>query len=101
MSNTPSRSSDGDVLTMLFVGTLLLGSAGTVTALAWAKILTWALKQQVLLPAAAAPLVAIPGSEGAGLDLPRLAVAAAILLAVLATLGGAAARRMRGGGELR
>lgn len=101
MSNAPSRSSDGDVLTMLAVGMLLLGSAGTGVALAWSKILTWSLEQQVLLPAAADPMVVIPGSDGAGLDVPRIAVAAAVLLVVLAVAGGVATRAVRGRDELR
>lgn len=101
MSNTPSRSSDGDILTMLAVGMLLLGSAGTWAVLAWSKVLTWGLEHQVLLPAAEGPLVAIPGSDGAGLDVQRIAVAAAVLLVVLAITGGVATRAVRGRDELR
>jgi len=102
MSNNPSHSSsDGDILVMILGGALLLGSAGTVTALAWSKILTWCLEQQVLLPAAANPLLVLPASEGAGVDLPRAAVAAAVLLGVLVVAASTATRKMRGGGALR
>jgi hypothetical protein len=102
MSNNPSHSSsDGDILVMLLGGALLLGSAGTVTALAWSKVLAWCLAHQVLLPAAANPLLVLPASEGAGVDLPRMAVAAAVLLAVLVASASTATRKMRSGGDPR
>lgn len=101
MSNTPSRASDGDILTMLAVGLLLLGSAGTGVALAWSKILSWCLEQQVLLAAPADPMAVIPGSDGAGLDVPRIAVAVAVLVLILAVAGGVATRAVRSRDELR
>jgi hypothetical protein len=98
MSNTPSHSSsDGDILVMILGGALLLGSASTITALAWSKILTWCLAHQVLLPTATNPMLVLPASGGAGVDLPRLAVAAAVLLAVLVASASRATRKMRGG----
>lgn len=98
MSNTPSHSSsDGDILVMILGGALLLGSATTITALAWSKILTWGLQHQVLLPTAANPMLVLPASGGAGVDLPRLAVAGAVLLAVLVASASRATRKMRGG----
>ncbi len=102
MSNNPSHSSsDSDILVMIFGGALLLGSAGTVAALAWSKVLAWCLEQQVLLPAAANPLLVLPAAEGAGVDLPRVAVAAAVLLCFLAAVASTTTRKMRGGGDLR
>jgi len=102
MSNNPSHSSsDSDILVMILGGALLLGSAGTVAALAWSKFLAWCLERQVLLPAAANPLLVLPASEGAGVDLPRVAVAAAVLLGVLVAVASTATRKMRGGGDLR
>jgi hypothetical protein len=102
MSNTPSHSSsDGDILVMILGGALLLGSVGTVTALAWSQVLAWCLAHQVLLPAAANPRLVLPASEGAGVDLPRVAVAAAVLLAVFVASASRATRKLRGGGDLR
>ena len=98
MSNTPSHSSsDGDILVMILGGALLLGSAGTITALAWSKILEWCLAHQVLLPTTANPMLVLPASGGAGVDWPRLAVAGAVLLAVLVASASRATRKMRGG----
>lgn len=101
-NNAPhAGSSDGNVLVMILAAALLLGSAGTVLTVAWSKVLTWCLRQQVLLPAAANPLLVLPHSGGAGLDLPRLAVASAVLAGVLAVTAGAATHKLRGGGEQR
>ena len=47
----------------------------------------WLLDHQVLIPAASNPLVALPASNGAGLDLPRLLLAGAIALGLIAFLG--------------
>ena len=38
----------------------------------------------MLVPAEAQPVIQIPGAAGAGLDLPRLAIASAVAVAVLA-----------------
>lgn len=100
-TNTPSGSSDSEILVMLLTAGLLLGGGGAVLALAWSKVLAWALQQRVLLPASSDPLLAMPHSGGAGLDLPRLAVAAAVLLVALAATATAVMSKLRGGGELR
>lgn len=102
MSNNSSHSSsDADILVMLLGGALLLGTVGTITALAWSKVITWCLEHQVLLPAAANPLLVLPASEGAGVDLPRAAVAAAVLIGVLVASASRATQRMRSNGGLR
>lgn len=101
-NNAPhTSSSDGNVLVMILAAVVLLGSAGTVLTVAWSKVLSWCLRQQVLLPAAADPLLVLPHSGGVGLDLPRVAVAAAVLVVVLAATAGAATHKLRGGGEQR
>lgn len=99
-TNTPRSSSDSEILILILAAGLLLGGAGTALTLAWSKILSWCLQQRVLLPAAADPLVAVPHTGGAGLDLPRLAVAAAVLLSVLAVTA-STTRKYRARGELR
>src|SRR4051812_27215649 len=63
----------------LAAGTLALGSAG----LLWLKGATWLVEHHLLLPAAAHALVVVPGTGGAGLDLPRLAVMAGVALATI------------------
>lgn len=63
----------------------VLGSAG----LLWLKGSAWLVEHQVLVSAAADPLLAIPGTGGAGLDVSRLAIAAAVvLIAVMGAVGG-------------
>jgi hypothetical protein len=53
----------------------------------WHEVVAWALKAGVLVPAAAQPLVVLPQTT-AGLDAPRLAIAAAAvgLLAMVPVL---------------
>jgi len=60
--------------------TIVLGSAGAL----WLTGAAWLVEHQVLVARAAQPLVEVPGAAGAGLDLPRIAIAAALLLAALA-----------------
>ena len=70
----------------LVVINVAIGALGTVLASAgilWFKGVAWLLEHKIIVPEAAAPLITIPGTHGAGLDLPRTALAAAILLAVL------------------
>lgn len=52
------------------------------------RALAWLLAHRVLLPRRTHPLVAVPGLHGAGLDLARLALLAAAVLAVAAPLLG-------------
>lgn len=99
-SSPNNSSSDSDIMVLLLGGAVLLGSAGTIAALAWTKVLAWGLEQQVLLPASAVPLVVLPWSDGAGVDLARLAVAVAVVVVVLAVAATAATKKMRGNGDL-
>lgn len=59
---------------------VLVGSAGVL----WLKGTTWLVEHGVLASASSHPLVEIPGAAGSGLDLPRIAIATAVLLAVAA-----------------
>ncbi len=85
MSNhNPAASSPDDEFVLFIVGCVaaaaLVGSAG----LFWLKGLGWLVEHQVLIPASQHPLVALPSSGGAGLDLARLAVLCAVVLALIA-----------------
>ena len=60
--------------------------------------MSWLLENQVLVAAGEQPLLALPASGGAGLDVPRLALAAAALLVVVAGAVSAVRRRLREGG---
>lgn len=98
MTNTPRRDaladSPGEEMLLIFVA---LGVAGSVLASAgavWLKGSEWLVAHRVLLPAAAHPVIQIPGTAGAGLDLPRVAIASAVAVAVLAVALSSAWRAM-------
>lgn len=88
MSNTPYRGNglagtpEEEVL-LIHVGLALLGIVAASAGAFWLKGTTWLVEHQVLVAAKSDPLVQIPGSSGAGLDVPRLAILAAILVATL------------------
>lgn len=74
---------------------LLFASAGAL----WLQGSAWLVEHQVLVAHTAQPLVEVPGTAGAGFDLPRLAIAAGLVLAGLATVVSAARRAWRRGPE--
>lgn len=90
MSNAPHRGGNGvadtpeEELVLIHVAiaavAIVLGSAGAL----WLFASAWLVEHKVLVSAAAKPLIEIPGTAGAGLDLPRIAIAGGILLAGLA-----------------
>ncbi len=68
--------------------TVLVASAGVF----WLKGATWLVEHRILVSASAHPLIAVPGAAGAGLDLPRVAIAAAAVIAVIAWAASAVRR---------
>ncbi len=86
-ANTPEEE-----MTMLIVGTLLagllLGSAGAF----WLAGSGWLVEHHVLVPATSTPMVPIPGTAGAGLDSPRVAILAAVILSTLVSAVSSARR---------
>jgi len=83
-SPNPATSSADDEFVLFIVGCVaaaaLLGSAGLV----WLKGVGWLVEQKVLVAASEHPLVVLPNAAGAGLDLSRLAVLAAVVIALIA-----------------
>ena len=98
MSNSPNGGGNGlantpqEELVLIHVAiaavAVLLGSAGAL----WLQGANWLVEHQVLVPHAAAPLLEIPATAGAGLDLPRIAIVTGVLLAAIAA-GVSAAHR--------
>ena len=84
---------DDDFLLLLLAGFLGSGALLAAAVTRWDQAVRWLLDHRVLLPAAARPLLAAPGAHGAGLDLPRLAIAAAAVLLVIASAAGAVRQR--------
>ncbi len=96
MTNTAgagSSASPGEEVLLVHIGlvavTVVLGSAG----LLWLRGVAWLVEHRVLVPAVDA-LVLVPGSGEGGLDAPRLAIASALLVAVLACAASAARRAL-------
>lgn len=54
--------------------------AGLLTAATWQRVLGWLVDHGVLVTAAESPLLALPASRGIGLDTPRVAIAAAVVI---------------------
>lgn len=91
---------DDDLLVLLVLATVLLGSIGGIVSGAWTVAQSWLLEHHVVVPAAADPILALPGGAGIGLDLPRLTVAVGVLVAAAAAgLSVLRGRLQRGNGE--
>ncbi|ACZ32447.1 hypothetical protein Xcel_3448 (plasmid) [Xylanimonas cellulosilytica DSM 15894] len=80
---------------LIVVGLGALGLIAGSLGLFWDKTIAWLLTHGLLLPAAARPLLEIPGTDGAGLDLMRAAIAAGVLLALIAVVVSSAVRAIR------
>lgn len=92
----PSRqNSDTDLIVMIIAGALLLGGAGAAVTMMWHKVIAWCLSHGVLVPPSGSPMVALPNTGGAGLDLSRLAVAAAVVVIILALTARGIGRTLR------
>lgn len=98
MSSQTPRANNGiadntdDEILLIHMGmgvlATLLASAGVL----WLSGTQWLVEHHILLPAGQEPLVQIPGASGAGLDLARVTIGAAIILAALAAAASAARR---------
>ena len=96
MSNRPIGNGIADTpeeeFLLIFVGLGALGAIAGSLAFFWSKVVAWLLDHGILLPATAHPMLTIPGTHGAGLDVMRAAIAAGVLLALLALFVSAAVR---------
>ncbi|MCA0296953.1 MAG: hypothetical protein LCH96_16905 [Actinobacteria bacterium] len=92
--NAPIRgqvSTDEQLILMVLAvlaGPTLIG----LLVVFWRQVVAWAVRVGVLVPARAHPLLELPSAGGAGVDLPRLAIAGAVLAGVV-VLSGSLARR--------
>ena len=99
MNNTPPRGSgvanspDEEVI-LVVVGALALSTLVGSVGLVWVAGARWLVEHHVLVPAAAQPLLEVPGAAGAGLDLPRIAILLALLLAMAAVTVSSARRAL-------
>lgn len=84
--------SDEDQLSLLMAAPLILGLLVAALPTMSTKATAWLLAHDLIVEASASPLVTIPGTEGAGLDLRRLIIVVAVL-ALAATLALSGVRR--------
>ena len=96
-SPTAGRTSDDDLFVLTIMGCFALGGVAAAAPVWWGRAITWLLAHQVLVPRAERPLLTLPGSGGAGLDVPRLAILTAALLLCLAAAVGVLRRHLRAG----
>lgn len=98
MSDINGRTDDDDIFTlsMMAFGSIgLIASAGGAIALSyWHQSVRWMIHHDVLVPRRHQPLLEVPYGRGAGLDLPRLILITAVLLALLALAVHAVRRRL-------
>ncbi len=100
MERQSQQHSDTDIIVMIVV-MMVLGSAGAIAAVAWQKVVTWCLEHGLLLPPTASPMLSIPGTTGAGLDLSRIFVVVAVVAALVALTARSVRRTLRRDEELR
>lgn len=100
---SPGRSGGGfmdDPAKVLSLAVLALLFGGTIVSLAMGWLdgaIRWLVAQHVLVPAGQSPMLVIPGTHGAGLDLGRVMIVGSVvaLLLVTACAGVVRARRRR------
>ena len=95
MSNNPRNGiadTPEDELVVINAALLALGAVLGSAAVLWLKGVEWLIEHKILIAASADPLLVLPASAGAGLDLPRIAIAGGVLLGAV-VLGVSAALR--------
>lgn len=89
-------------IVVLLVGLAVVAALVRRSDEVWVRAGVWATEHGVLVAGSGDPLLVIPGLGGAGLDVPRLAIAGAVIVAGVAVgVGGVARRRAARGDEQR
>lgn len=96
LSSRGSRTTPGEEFLLLMVGIIAVPTVlGVFFSLAtWHRVLDWLTIRHVLVTAADAPLLRVPGGNGVGLDQPRLAIVGALLAILLALSVSAVLKRI-------
>lgn len=84
MTNNNSRNtlSDSDIIMLLCLTPFAVPLVIALVPGWWGSSLTWLVERKILVAAAESPLFTFPGQIG-GLDLPRLVICVAVLIAAL------------------
>lgn len=80
-------------IVVLLVGLAVVAALVRRSDEVWVRAGVWATEHGVLVAGSGDPLLVIPGLGGAGLDVPRLAIAGAVVAAGVAVVVGGVARR--------
>ncbi|WP_214514969.1 hypothetical protein [Rhodococcus sp. WY5] len=85
MSNSNSRNtlSDSDILILMCLAPFAVPLVIALVPGWWGNSLTWLVEHKILVAASESPLFTFPGQIG-GVDLPRLVIVIAVLLAAVA-----------------
>jgi|SRR5664279_324266 len=88
---------DDDGFILLVIGIIAAGAVAGSIGLYWSKCVEWMLEHDLVVPASAAPIVALPSAGGVGLDVARVAVVAGVALLTLVGAIGLGRRAIRRG----
>ena len=80
----PSGSGDSDLMILIVVGISGLGFVAAAVLAGWRTAVAWMVDHAVLLPATQDPAITVPAAGGAGMDLARLGVVIAGVVAIVA-----------------
>ena len=78
-----SRTSEDEMFLLFILGLFALAAAAGSVGYWGGQAVAWLLEHRALVPARAHPLVVLPSSGGAGLDLPRLSLLLAAVIGLL------------------
>ncbi|MGF0118802.1 hypothetical protein ACQFYA_21115 [Promicromonospora sp. Marseille-Q5078] len=97
MSNnqTTNGISPDDEWALIGVAITVFGAITASAGLIWLKGVAWLVEHNILVPAEANPLVPIPHTDGAGLDLARLVIAACVVAALIAVTASTAIHKIK------
>ncbi len=90
-----SATTPSEELLLLHVAMFALGGLVASAGALWLTGSRWLVAHKILVAADQTPLIAIPGAAGAGLDLPRICIAAAAVLAAVVITISWARRQLR------
>lgn len=84
--NQHAGIADRDLAALVIVGVFAAPAIGAIVLSKWHAVIDWLIGHHLLVPASGAPLVTIPRSDGAGLDLPHIILATCTLVAILSVI---------------
>lgn len=81
--HSASATTPGEEIVLVHVAMIMLGAVVASAGALWLAGAQWLVDHHVIVAARLDPLLVIPGTGGAGLDLARVFIGAGVLLAVM------------------